>query len=127
MFLNELQPEEKVAFLELAYLMAKIDGKKTTFEHSILDVYKKEMEIENYTIRGGLGIEDIVQAFKTERSKNIVLTEILRLVFSDGVFHDHEKESIRLIKKHFGFNEDEYESFKDWITKIKELENYPEY
>jgi tellurite resistance protein len=126
MFLAELQQEEKEAFLELAALIAKIDGNKSIFENSLLTEYKKEMGIEDYFI-SGLTIEEIVLVFKSERSKNIVLTELLRLVFSDGVYHDQERASIRLIKKHFGFNADEYESFKDWIIKIKELENYPEY
>lgn len=126
MFLAELQQKEKEAFLELAALIAKIDGNNSIFENSILAEYKKEMGIENYLL-SGMPIEEIVKVFKSERSKNIVLTELLRLVFSDGVYHDQERESIRFIKKHFGFNADEYESFKDWIIKIKELENYPEY
>lgn len=126
MFLAELQQEEKEAFLELAALIAKIDGNNSIFENSLLAEYKKEMGIENYLIRG-LTMEEIINVFKSERSKNIVLTELLRLVFSDGVYHDHERESIRLIKKHFGFHADEYDSFKDWILKIKELESYPEY
>jgi hypothetical protein len=125
MFLAELQREEKEAFFELAALIAKIDGNKSIFENSILSEYKKEMGIQSYTLRG-LELEEIVKAFKNERSKNIALSEILRLIFSDGVYHDLEKESVRLIKKSFGFNANEYESFKDWIEKIKELENYPE-
>lgn len=126
MFLAELQQEEKEAFLELAALIAKIDGNNSIFENSLLAEYKKEMGIENYHICG-LTMEEMIMVFKSERSKNIVLTELLRLVFSDGVYHDHERESIRLIKKHFGFHADEYDSFKDWILKIKELESYPEY
>lgn len=125
MFLAELNLEEKEAYLELAALIANIDGNKSIFENSILAEYKKEMGIEDYIIRG-LAIEEIAKVFKNDRSKHIVLTEILRLVYSDGVFHNQERESIRIIKKHFGFNENEYESFKDWIEKIKELENYPE-
>jgi len=126
MFLAELQSEEKVAFLELASLIARIDGHRSIFENSLLEKYKKEMEIEEYTIQN-LPVEEAVRAFKTERSKNIVLTELLRLVYSDGVYQNQEKESFRLIKKYFGFDSNEYESFKDWLAKIKELENYPEY
>jgi tellurite resistance protein len=124
MFLAELNPEEKVAYLELASLFANIDGNKSIFENSILDEYKKELEIENYTLRG-LSIEEIAKVFKNERSKNIVLSEILRLIYSDGVYHAQERESVSIIKKHFGFKANEYESFKDWVSKIKELENYP--
>ena len=43
MFLAELQAEERKAFLELAALIAKIDGKVSIFENSILIKYQKEM------------------------------------------------------------------------------------
>lgn len=125
MFLTELQLEEKKAFLELAFLMAKIDGKHSIYENPVIDEYQKEMEIEDYTVKGDT-IENILKVFKKERSKNIVLSEILRLIFSDGVYHDLERESVRFIKNYFGFDSSEYDSFKDWVLKIKELADYPE-
>lgn len=122
MFLEELRQEEKLAFLELAVLMASIDGNRSIFENTILAKYRKEMGIEDYKTKG-LAIEDILKVFQTERSQNIVLAELLQLIYADGVFHNKESESIRLIKEHFGFNPDEYGSFKDWIEKIRELSN----
>ena len=126
MFLAKLQQEEKEAFLELAVLMAKVDGNVSIFENPIIVKYQKEMDLENYTIKG-VAIDEILKVFKDERSKNIVLTEILRLVYSDGIVHEKEKESIRLIKEHFGFDSNKYDNFKDWILGIKELANYPEH
>ncbi|MGG5254107.1 hypothetical protein ACQYAD_11490 [Neobacillus sp. SM06] len=120
MFLAELKREEREAFLELASLIAFVDGNVSIFENSIIEKYQREMELEDYKIEG-LALEDILNRFTTERSKNIVLTEILQLIYADGVFHDSEKESIRLIKTHFGFDPNEFGSFKEWIVKIKEL------
>lgn len=120
MFLAELPREEKEAFLELADLISTIDGNVSVYEATILTKYQKEMELEDYKIKG-LPIEEILNTFKTERSKNIVLTELLQLIFADGVFHEKERESLRLIKEHFGFDSSEFESYKDWIDKIKEL------
>ncbi|MEH7072810.1 hypothetical protein [Neobacillus drentensis] len=120
MFLKELQQEEKIAFLELAALIANIDGKVSIYENSLLKKYQKEMELEDYKLQG-LAIDEILAVFKNERSKYIVLAEIFQLIYSDGVFHDQEGESVRLIKTHFGFNSSEFGSFKDWVEKIKEL------
>ena len=125
MFLAELQTEEKEAFLELASLMALIDGNLSIYESSIIEKYQKELGLEDYKIKG-LALEEILERFDSERSKNIVLTEILRLVYSDGIFQDQEIESVRLIKNYFGFDQDEYGTYKDWILKIKELSNYQE-
>lgn len=126
MFLIKLQQEEKEAFLELAYLMAKIDGKYSIYENPVIAKYKKEMDLEDYIIKD-LAIEDILKVFKEERSKHIVLTEILRLVYSDGIVHENEQKSITLIKEHFGFDSNKYATFKDWVLGIKELANYPEH
>lgn len=126
MFLTKLQQEEKEAFLELAYLMATIDGKFSVFENPVIVKYQKEMDLEDYKIKG-LAIDDILKVFKEERSKHIVLIEILRIVYSDGIVHENEQNSIRLIKEHFGFDPNKYASFKDWIVGIKELADYPEH
>lgn len=120
MFLAELQPEEKRAFLELAAMIANIDGNLSIFESSVLSKFQKEMGLKDYQIEG-LAIEDILKTFKTERSKNIVLAELLQLIYSDGVFQEKESETIQIIKEHFGFDANEFGSFKDWIEKIKEL------
>jgi len=120
MFLAELQREEKTAFLELAVLIASIDGNLSIFETTILNKYQKELELEDY-VPTGMAVEDILKTFKSERSKNIVLTELLQLIYSDGALQDQENEIVGLIKEHFGFDPDEFGSFKDWIDKIKEL------
>lgn len=126
MFLTELQKEEKEAFLELALLMAKVDGNISVYEHPVIVKYQKEMDLGDYSFKG-MAIDEILNVFKNERSKNIVLTEILQLVYSDGIVHEKEKESIRLIKDHFGFDSTKYNNFKDWVLGIKELANYPEH
>lgn len=122
MFLEELQQEEKTAFLELAALISKIDGNVSLYERQILNKFRKELDLENYETKG-LSIEEILVFFKSERSKTIVLTEIFQLIFSDGVYHDQEKKSVQQIKKYFGFETSEFADFKDWISKIKELSN----
>ncbi|MBO0959612.1 hypothetical protein J1P26_07740 [Neobacillus sp. MM2021_6] len=120
MFLAELHKEEREAFLELAQLIAVIDGNLSIYENSFLTKYKKEMGLEKYKIKN-LAMEDILEIFKTERSKNIVLAELFQLIYSDGVFAEQESESVQKIKSLFGFDSSEFGSFKDWIVKIKEL------
>ncbi|MCM3569772.1 hypothetical protein [Neobacillus mesonae] len=122
MFLAELQQEEKKAFLELAALIAKIDGNVSIYETSVLSKYQKEMELEDYEVKG-LAIEEILKIFKSDRSKNIVLTELFQLIYADGVFQDEESQIVDIIKNHFGFNTSEFTSLKDWVDKIKDLKS----
>lgn len=121
MFLAELQPQEKKAFLELAYLVASADGHLTPKEEALLEEYKKEMVMEESHKIENLSFEKIVSQFQSERSKNIALTELLSLIFSDGVYHEEERKSIQMIKEHFGFNPNQFNSFKDWVENIRKL------
>ncbi len=120
MFLSELEPKERVAFLELAHKVANLDGHLTPAKEVLLLEYATEMNIEDYKVQY-LSLDDILPYFSSERSKHIALTELLRLIFSDGVLHNAERKSVELIKKHFQFDPNEYTSFKDWVVKIKEL------
>lgn len=121
LFLDQLQPEEKIAFFELAHLLASADGVLAVKEELILEEYRHELQInDDYAIRN-LSIEEILQAFQSERSKNVALTELFRLIFSDGIYQDEERKSVQLIKTHFGFDPHQFQSFKDWVFKIKEL------
>lgn len=121
MFLFELQGQEKIAFLELAYRIASVDGYLTPAKEILLEEYAAEMYIEDYKIQN-MPIEEALSQFQSERSKHIALIELLKLVFSDGVYRPGERKSIQLIKEYFKFDPNEYNSFRDWITKIKELQ-----
>ncbi|MEW9668569.1 hypothetical protein [Ammoniphilus sp. 3BR4] len=121
LFLFELNFEEKIAFLELAHRIASVDDCLTPAKEILLEEYAAEMYIEEYKIQH-MPMEEALSYFQSERSKHIALIELLRLIFSDGVYRPGERKSIQLIKEYFKFDPNEYNSFRDWITKIKELQ-----
>ena len=83
MFLNKLTIEQKKAFLDLAYHIAKVDGEFEQSEKEMMEYYALEMNIEQElekkleskndvtfgtlidNIVGGLGQQDLQQASKT--------------------------------------------------------------
>ncbi|RXT06463.1 hypothetical protein EIZ39_15450 [Ammoniphilus sp. CFH 90114] len=102
--------------------MASVDGCLTPAKEIILEEYATEMNIEDYQLQHLL-MEEALAYFGCERSKHIALTELLRLIFADGVYRTGERNSVELIKKYFDMDANEYNSFRDWIAKIKELQN----
>ena len=113
MFLNLLEQKEKEAFFELATLVANSDDVLDEKEELILNLYKKEMDIENYkTI--GINLDEILNSFKSKKAKRIVLMELFALIFSDEKFQQEEIDLIKKIQKNFKFSEVEVNLCKEW-------------
>ncbi|MCL5289964.1 MAG: tellurite resistance TerB family protein [Bacillota bacterium] len=122
MFLNQLAVAEKEAFIELACSVSQCDGVVCDEEKQMLDSYLHEMNMEGsgYVIRQ-LPIEEILDIFQNERTKNIVFIEILALVFADGKFDEKEIEVLDKIKQHFGISQEKYINFKEWVKSVNNL------
>ena len=117
MFLNLLEQKEKEAFFELAALMANSDDVLDEKEELMLNLYKKEMDIENYeTI--GMDLDEILNSFKSKKAKKIVLMELFALIFGDDEFHQEEKDLVKKIKEKFQFSEVEANLCKEWSKTV---------
>ncbi|WP_078596282.1 hypothetical protein [Evansella clarkii] len=122
MFLQELNAEEKVAFLELAHLVAISNGIIDENEQKMLETYDREMGV-NYKIEDlkELTLQEIVQVFKSERIKRIVFLEAIAVAFADGIYQEEQKNLIQEIKEALAISDDEYEQFKGWVIKVNSL------
>lgn len=122
MFLNELNGEERVAFLELAHLVAKSNGIVDEKEKKMLDTYSQEMGVDLVsTDLNQWSLEKITAFFESERTKRIVFLEAIAVAFADGVYHDEQKSLIRELKEGLSISDEEYEEFKAWIIKVTSL------
>ncbi|OMF38419.1 hypothetical protein BK133_02545 [Paenibacillus sp. FSL H8-0548] len=124
MFLHFLQSKEhKVAFLELAYLVANADGFVHKKERGYLQSYMEEMEIQQTetSFSSEKHLSDIIGNLKDEHVKHIFFAEILLLIFVDGDYNDDEKKIAMEMKQQFGFSDETYEAFKDWVIRMDQL------
>ncbi|WP_064093129.1 hypothetical protein [Rossellomorea aquimaris] len=122
MFLQELNTEEKVAFLELAHLVANSNGIIDEKEQKMLDTYDYEMGLDlKMQDLNDLSISEIVPVFRSTRVKRIVFLEALAVAFADGIYHEEQKSLIQELKVSFEISDEEYESFKGWIIKVNSL------
>ncbi|WP_404469059.1 hypothetical protein [Sutcliffiella horikoshii] len=121
MLLHELNKEEKIAFLELAHLVAMSNGIIDEKEKIMLDTYKKEMGLgDSYELKD-LQLEEIVQCFIHNRSKRIAFLESISVAFADGVYQEEQKNLIAELRQAFDISLEDYENFKAWIIKVNAL------
>ena len=103
MLLMKLQSKEKFSFLQLAHYLARIDNKYGEKEEEIILEYCAEMGIENLTSFDfdNFSLDNILKDFKSEKSKRIVILELMILIHIDHVFNLNEKKLIKKISENF--------------------------
>lgn len=122
MFLNRLEKEEKIAFLELAHYIAKSDNDFSESEKEIISKYCVEMEIDNIALdENSFDLDKSLSKIKDKRSQKIVLLEIMALIYSDNHMHIEEKKILDSIVEKFGLNETLSVVYGEWAKSILAL------
>ena len=123
MLLMKLQSKEKFSFLQLAHYLARIDNKYGQKEEEIILEYCTEMGIENLDNFDfdNFSLEKILNDFKSETSKKIVILELMILIHIDHSFNLNEKKLIQKISENFGIDIDDVNDYSQWGKSVAML------
>ena len=127
MYLSLLKPEEKDAFLKLAYNLSNVDGSFGLEEKVVIESYRNEMnfefDIEKYA---GADSDDIINDFLNvcdERSKKIIVFELIGLAMADNKYDDKEKKLIELLSEKYGLDGEFVERCNQAILEYISFQN----
>lgn len=124
MFLKKLNLREREMFLELAYLIAKIDGEVARQEKDMMEEYREEMSINasNYKIMEK-SKEEILDFFSksTKDIQKAVFFEAIVIALSDKKYKKEENEVILSLKSQFGISDEEYEDIIGLLCKLNQI------
>jgi hypothetical protein len=123
MFLMKLQSKEKLSFLQLAHYLARIDKRYGEKEEDIIFEYCTEMGIENLDSFDvdNFCLDAILNDFKSEQSKRIVLLELMILIHIDRTFHINEMELIDKITNKFNISLADVKDYSQWGKSVSML------
>jgi len=122
MFLNQLSQEEKGAFLELAHHIARSDHDFSEDQKSIIAKYCMEMQMENIEYdENTFDIYTTLDKVKNERSRKIVLLEIMALIYADDFLHEEERKVLEKILEEFGLNYNLSVVYTQWAKTMLNL------
>ena len=123
MLLMQLESREKFSFIQLANYIARIDGNYGDREEEILREYCTEMGIENDDSfdSESFCLDEILNDFKSNKSKRIILLELMILIHIDNNFHDKEKALIKEISNKFGFELSDVDDYSQWGKSVAML------
>lgn len=123
MLLMKLESKEKFSFLQLAHFLARIDNKFGAREEEIILEYCTEMGIENLDSfdMDSFNLDVILRDFKSERSKKIVILELMILIHIDHSFNINEQILMEKISNSFGINLEDVNDYSQWGKSVAML------
>ena len=123
MLLMKLEAREKFAFLQLAHYLARVDNNFGKEEEEVILEYCDEMGIENIDSFAidSFNLEATLNNFKSQRSRKIVVLELMILVHIDSVFNINEQILIEKISQNFGISTKDLNDFSSWGKSVAKL------
>lgn len=116
MLLMKLETKEKFSFLQLANYLARIDNDYGEKEHEVILEYCAEMGIENdddFELES-FDLASTLKDFKTEKSRKIVILELMILIHADDRFDFQERNLILQINEVFKLAQKDIEFYSQW-------------
>lgn len=123
MLLMKLESREKFSFLKLAHYLARVDNSYGKKEEEIILEYCTEMGIENLDSfdMKNFDLDSVLNDFKSEKSRKILLLELMILIHIDNDFHVKEQDFVKKVTEKFGFSFEEIQDFSQWGKSVAML------
>ena len=129
MFLKELTPEEKEAFVSLCIHTASSNDIVEDTEFDMIEEYCKEMGITFFNPNRVIDIDKVINLFSQSelRHKRIVFNGILGLLHADGTYDKKEKDFFYDLAYRMGLSENDVMKQGDLMERylriVKEISN----
>ncbi len=121
MFLTELSAEQRRAFLVLARQVIDADRRLAIQEVERLDRLYVEAEIEVEHADAPAAVGDLNHTFDTDRSRVVVLLNLLLVAYADGRLHPREVEAVRGVAARLEVDAGTWEAALDWAGRYHRL------
>ena len=115
MFLQDLNDNEKKAFLTLALEFIVIDGQLDTEEELLVEQMQREMGVTTSYKPEEKSREELLDIFESRRSKVVCVIEMQALGYANMEYHTKEIEYIAEMAKHFGITPQTLQKIDKWV------------
>ena len=121
MFLNNLNRNEKIAFITLANELALTNNIIDEFEEKMLNDFKKELELKENVKE--ISYDEAINIFIDSKNnvKRGVFTELLSISICNNDFEIKQKEILEEIRKKLGLPNEFRNRIEKWVTDINIL------
>ena len=121
MFVHELSPEQRRAFLVLARQVIDADNRLAIQEVERLDRLYVEAGVGTEMAGAPSGVGDANLLFGTPRSRVVVLLDLLLVAYADGQLHPREVAAVRSVAAQLEVDAGTFEHALDWARRYQAL------
>ncbi len=121
MFLHEHSHGQRESFLILARQVIDADHKLAIQEVERLDRLYTEAGMEPEMAESAVAIDDLQSVFTSERSRVVVILDLLLVGYADGTLHPSEADAIRQMGARLGLDAGVWEHALDWARRHHQL------
>lgn len=125
MFLNELNNNEAVAFINLVNQFAKVDEVFAKEEKELIEEYLEELEINEDKV-GSVSYEEVIDILKgaSNRKKSIVYFELVGLALVDGEYGEKEIDFLDKVAAALEIRRDKKIAFANYFFNFKDIYDF---
>lgn len=116
MFVDKLSNREKLGLMQLITFIANADGNITKDEMSFLSNYADEQNIE-FDVSIDSNLEEACSLIESERSKVIVIQEIVKMALADGHYDLEERKGALAIANMLSLPLNKFEEIESWVIE----------
>ena len=121
MFLHDLSPEQRRAFLVLARQVIDADRRLAIQEVERLDRLYVEAGVPAETADAPGTVGDLNLLFPSERARTVVVLDLLLVAYADGKLDPRETAAIREVAARLGIDAATWEDATDWARRYQAL------
>lgn len=125
MFLNELNKDESICFLNLVSIFSKVDNKFAKEEKVLVDEYREELEIYNEEIKT-MEYNEIINILKnsSDKAKKIIYFELVGLALVDGEYEDEEIDFLEKVSSELNISRAKKFAIANYFYNFKDVYNF---
>lgn len=125
MFLEQLNEQQKHAFLVLAQRVTQADGEDSADEHAALDALCQEMQIAFDVDMKAILADINVDHFDSHSTRVIAALELMRMVHADDYVHEAEITEVLAICQAMEFTDPWIVTMREWAKRLSWAEEDP--
>ena len=125
MFLNELNKDESICFLNLVSIFSNVDNKFAREEKVLVDEYREELGIYNKEIKT-MEYDEIISILKnsSDKAKRIIYFELVGLALVDGEYEDEEIDFLEKVASELNISRAKKFAIANYFYNFKDVYNF---
>ena len=122
MFLNEMNKNEAIAFINLVRELVKVDNDFAKEEKRLVEEYMEELQLKDSEVNN-LNYDEIMDVLKvsSSRIKSIVYFELVGLSLIDGNYDEKENDFLEKVGKDLNIERYKKIAFANYFFEFKEI------